>query len=231
MISNLALIVFCSFIAWLLYRFPLKKAKTPTDYQKLFPFFCALIGLVLFNGLLAYLGLGGLSIANSSTPVLDLKSLDGKKSGDGVILVGIVSDKNATIYGDYIAYLDDHLWSPMELWLDLNGGSIAVTNDTYQATNWPVDAMGYSYLQAKQPVTVVGFVENNLGLINGNKSQTIRADIVYAGVYDDFTARARDKLILARAMVLANAFVVLLIVVLPLRDCLKGMKGGLVSSK
>jgi len=96
-LSNLALVVFCSLIAWLLYRFPLKKAKIPADYQKLFPFICALVGFVLFNGLLAYLGLGGLSLANSSTPTQDLKSIVGKKSGDGVIVIGIVSDRNATI--------------------------------------------------------------------------------------------------------------------------------------
>jgi hypothetical protein len=145
MLPNLALIVFCSLIAWLLYRFPLRKATISADYQKLFPFFCALIGFVLFNGLLAYLGL--------------------------------------------------------------------------------------SYLQAKQPVTIVGFVENNLELISGNKSQTIRADIIYAGAYDDFTARARVQLILATALVWANAFVALVLVIFPLRDCLKGMKGWLVSSK
>jgi hypothetical protein len=88
-----------------------------------------------------------------------------------------------------------------------------------------------SYLQAKQPVTIVGFVENNLELISGNKSQTIRADIIYAGAYDDFTARARVQLILATALVWANAFVALVLVIFPLRDCLKGMKGWLVSSK
>jgi len=115
--------------------------------------------------------------------------------------------------------------------LDLNSGSIAIRNDTYQAMNWPVDANGNSYLQAKQPVTIVGFVENNLELTSGNKSHTIRADIIYAGAYNDFTARARVKLILATAMVWANAFVALMIVTLPLRDCLRGMKGGLVSSK
>jgi hypothetical protein len=231
MFGNLALIVFCILIAWLLYRFPLQKAKTPADYRKLFPFFCALLGFLLFNGFLAYLGQGGLSIASSSTPVQDLKSLAEIKNGDGVILSGLVSDKNAVIYGGYVAYLDNHLWSPMELWLDLKDGSIPITNGTYQATNWPVDTSGISYLQAKQQVIVVGFVEDGTGPTNGNKSRMIRADIVYAGTHDKFTARARSKLILATAMVWSNAFVALMIIILPLRDCLKGMKDGLVSSK
>ncbi len=225
MIANLIWMFFCSLLAWLLYRFPLQKATTPADYRKLLPFFCALIGFVVFNGLLAYMGMGGLSLANSSAPILELKSLAGEKSETGVILAGVVSDQNPTIYGDYVAYVDDHLWSPMELWLDLKDGRIAITNDTYRATNWPVDAMGSVYLQAKQPVIVVGFVENNLGLISGDQSQTIRAELIYAGAYQDFTARARSQLILATAIVWANAFVVLMIVLLPLRDCLRGLRG------
>jgi hypothetical protein len=224
MFGNLVLLVFCILIAWLLYRFPLQKAKTPADYRKLFPFFCALIGFLLFNGLLAYMGQGGLSIASSSSPVQDLKSLAEIKNGDGVILSGLVSDKNAVIYGDYIAYLDDHLWAPMELWLDLKDGSISITNNTYRATDWPVDAGGLSYLQAKQPVIVVGFVEDAIGLTTGNKFRTIRADIVYAGTHDDFIVRARINLAIATVMVLANIFIALIIVFLPLRECIRGMK-------
>jgi hypothetical protein len=68
-------------------------------------------------------------------------------------------------------------------------------------------------------------------ILGGNQFQTIRADIIHAGAYEDFTARARSKLILATALVWANAFVALMIVILPLRDCLKGMQDGLVSSK
>jgi hypothetical protein len=42
MFGIFALIVFFILIAWLLYRFPLQKAKTPADYRKLFSFFLRL---------------------------------------------------------------------------------------------------------------------------------------------------------------------------------------------
>ena len=69
-------------------------------------------------------------------PITSMAELAGKKSEEAILLIGEVSDHNDTVYGDYIAYLDDqHLWTPIELWIDLQDGRIAITNTTYQATS------------------------------------------------------------------------------------------------
>ncbi len=225
MLANLFLLLGCGLFAWLLARFPLKNAKVPADYRKLLPFFFALLGFLLFNALLAWQGVRSLSATLADPPVSTLAALAGAKSGNGIVLSGVVSAQNDTMTGDYVAYVDEqHLWSPMELWLDLNDGRLAVSNDTYRATHWPVDAMGYAYLRAGQPVIVVGAVENYLALTSGATSQEIRAEIVYAGSYEAFANRSRASLIPATVMLLANIFVLLLILLLPLRDCLKGLK-------
>lgn len=225
MLTSLFLLLFCGLLAWLLARFPLKNAQTPADYRKLLPFFIALPGFLLFNALLAFQGARSLSASLADPPLSTLSAMAGAKSGDGIMLGGMVSAQNDTLTGDYVAYVDEeHLWSPMELWLDLDDGRLAISNDTYQAANWPVDAMRYSYLQAGQPVIVVGRAENWVGLVDDETSQTIRAEIVYAGTYDAFAARARLQRIPAIGLLLANLLAMLLILLLPLRDCLAGLK-------
>ena len=225
MLTSLFLLLFCGLLAWLLTRFPLKNAQTPADYRKLLPFFYALLGFLLFNALLAFQGVRSLSATLNNPPVSTLSALSGARSGDGIMLSAVVSAQNEAMLGDYLAYVDEqNLWSPMELWLDLDDGRLAISNDTYQATGWPIDAMRYSYLQAGQPVIVVGRAENWAGLVDGETSQTIRAEIVYVGTYESFAARARLQRIPAIGLFLANLLAMLLILLLPLRDCHKGLK-------
>ncbi len=225
MVLNIVLIAFCLSIAWLLYRYPLHHAKTPEEYRRLFPFFCALVGFVLFNALLAYFGVSGLWIAASSTPLTHPREFKDKVSGDGVLLVGQVSQQNPALHDDYVAYLDEsHLWTPKPLWIDLQTGGVAITNDNYQATGWPVDARQFSYLRPGQAVVVVGYLEDTVGLSDGAHSQTLRADTVYAGSHADFVARARVRLALAGVILAVNLIVAALIVIVPLRDCWQGMR-------
>jgi|AutmiccommuBRH23_1029490.scaffolds.fasta_scaffold00301_72 hypothetical protein len=100
--------------------------------------------------------MSGLKIASSSSPLTLLTEIEQKNNGDGVLFIGKVSNSNNPISGDYVAYLDEiGLWTPDQLWIDLSDGKIAIDNDTYQATNWPVDNFNISYLQANMPVTVV----------------------------------------------------------------------------
>lgn len=107
--------------------------------------------------------------------------------------------------------------------IDLVDGRIEISNDTYQGTNWPVDPRGISYLPKYLPVIVVGYLDKNLASMNNTPS--IRADIIYAGSFEDFAARAKGKSILAYAMILANLFVAFMIVLIPVRECIKGIKG------
>jgi hypothetical protein len=224
MILNLFLIAFCVFLSWLLYRFPLKKAKTPDDFRKLLLFFGVLLIFVLFNGLLAFFGLGGLKNASSNAAITDITQLSAIENGDGVVISGTLSDENDFLSGDYIAYIDEsNLWTPKPLIIDLLDGSIEISNDTYQGTNWPVDPRGISYLPKYLPVIVVGYLDKNLASMNNTPS--IRADIIYAGSFEDFAARAKGKSILAYAMILANLFVAFMIVLIPIRECIKGIKG------
>ncbi|GAP18495.1 hypothetical protein [Levilinea saccharolytica] len=230
MVGNLILFAFCIFMAWLLYRFPLRKAKTPEAYRLLFLFFCVLTAMLLFNAFLAYLGLSGLNRASINAPTARLSDMKNMKSGDAILIAATVSERNTPLLGDYLAYTDEnHLWSPMELWLDLKDESVAVTNDTYQASVWPIDAGGMAYLKAKQPVIVVGFVENTLNLVNGEWSQSVRADLIYAGTFEAFAKRAQEKQTLAMVMMAANLVAAVLLIILPVQECWKGMNSAKAS--
>jgi len=224
MAATLIILAFCIAMAWLLYRFPLSKAKEPADYRKLLLFSAMIVLFLLFNTLLALAGYGGLGLAATVAPVTSMQGLSDANAENGMILVGQVSTDNIGIYGDYVAYHDEsHLWSPDELWIDLEDEPIAITNDTYQATGWPVDAMQYSYLQAGQPVVVVGYLDHSTNLVSGDEILSVRADTLYAGSLEDFRSRAQIKRILAAVLVAANVAVLIAVLALPVRRCLIGM--------
>ncbi|MHB1354670.1 MAG: hypothetical protein ACYCZF_01695 [Anaerolineae bacterium] len=226
MAANIVTLTIIILVTFLLYRIILPKVKTHVAYRYLLYLFCTLTAFALFNGFLAYLGAGGLQKASASAPVTRLAQLEESSDDGGVILVGTVSERNAMVLGDYVAYQDEnHLWSPEEFKIDLELGWVAIVNDTYQAIGWPVDAAGYTYLQIKQPVVIVGYVGNSVGIVSGKKYQTIQADLVYAGSFDDFTARARSKRVFAITMLLANILVAILIVIFPIFACARRMKG------
>jgi hypothetical protein len=182
---------------------------------------------LLFNTLLALAGYGGLGLAATATPVTSMQGLSDANAEDGMILVGQVSTDNIGIYGDYVAYQgDNQFWSADELWISLDSGAIAITNDTYMPTNWPMDARGYTYLQAGQPVVVVGYLDHSTNLVSGDESLSVRADTVYAGSLEDFRSRAQVKRILAAVLVIVNVAGIGVALVLPIRRCLIGMRKG-----
>jgi hypothetical protein len=164
--------------------------------------------------------MSGLSMAGSSDPIVDFKTIDQKQDGEGVVLFGKVSSNNKIFLDNYAAYLDDTgLWSPDRLWIELVNGEIAIDNDTYQPTNWPEDFMGRSYLEIDSPVTVVGFVRIN----RIDQSRLIEAEIIHAGQFDSFVSRSKTKLGIAIAMTILNLIAVILIFV-PIIKSFKGMR-------
>jgi hypothetical protein len=220
MIGNIVFFVFFSLLAWLVYSFILPKAEKKQDYKNLFFFFLTAGVFLSVNGLFSYLGMSGLSMAGSSDPIVDFKTIDQKQDGEGVVLFGKVSSKNQIIIDNYAAYLDDMgLWSPDRLWIELLDGEIAIDNDTYQPTNWPEDFMGRSYLEIDSPVTVVGFVRIN----RIDQSRLIEAEIIHAGQFDSFVSRSKTKLGIAIAMTILNLIAVILIFV-PIIKSFKGMR-------
>jgi hypothetical protein len=220
MIGNIVFFVFFSLLAWLVYSFILPKAEKKQDYKNLFFFFLAAGVFLSVNGLFSYLGMSGLSMAGSSDPIVDFKTIDQKQDGEGVVLFGKVSSNNKIILDNYAAYLDDTgLWSPDRLWIELLDGEIAIDNDTYQPTNWPEDFMGRSYLEIDSPVTVVGFVRIN----RIDQSRLIEAEIIHAGQFDSFVSRSKTKLGIAIAMTILNLIAVILIFV-PIIKSFKGMR-------
>lgn len=220
MISNIVFLVFFSLIAWLMFSFLLPKVEKKQDYKKLLIFFLAIGFFLLVNGLFSYLGMSGLMEAGNTDPIVDQISINEKLDGDGVIISGKVSNQNQVYYDDYAAYLDDlGLWSPDRLWIELDNGEIAVDNDTYQATNWPVDSLERTYLQINSPVTIVGFVKIN----QIDHSRLIEADIIHAGSFESFVSRSNTKLGIAIAMTILNWIAVILIFV-PIIKSFKGMR-------
>ena len=219
MFVNIVLIVFLCFVTWLLYRYPMRTAKSPAEYRRLFYFFIAITVFVFFNGFFAYLGTSGLKRTVESVPIISLTEIKKMKSGEGVIITGKTSEDNDYMSGDYIAYIDDiGLWSPMNLWIVfINGEKIAITNNTYQAAGWPVDGLNYLYIKENQELVIVGYIENNIGIFDGEKTQTIRADIVFAGSHDEFTARAESKILISEFIMSMNAVIMIFLIIYPLR--------------
>ncbi len=141
------------------------------------------------------------------------------------MLFGTVSAANKRVHSDYVAYVDDQsLKSPRELWIDLEDGKIAITNDTYQSAMWPVNGLGHSYLQPKEPVVVVGYLEHSRILTTGDEIVSVNAGIVYAGGHDDFRKRARIKQYMAAALIFADPVGIFIVLVMPLRRCIIGMR-------
>jgi hypothetical protein len=220
MIGNIVFFVFFSLLAWLVYSFILPKAEKKQDYKNLFFFFLTAGVFLSVNGLFSYLGMSGLSMAGSSDPIVDFKTIDQKQDGEGVVLFGKVSSNNKIILDNYAAYLDDTgLWSPDRLWIELVNGEIAIDNDTYQPTNWPENFTGRSFLEIDSPVTVVGFVRIN----RIDQSRLIEAEIIHAGQFDSFVSRSKTKLGIAIAMTILNLIAVILIFV-PIIKSFKGMR-------
>jgi len=228
MAANVFILVFCGFMAWLLYRFKLSKTGSKAEVRKLFPFFFVLGGFFAFNALFAVMGWGGLNLAINMTPVTLAAVLGDTETGDEVILDGVVSAQNPSSYGEYAAYIDDvRLRSPSELLIDLDDGTVAVSNDTYAARNWPSDAGLFAYLKANDPVSIVGKVERSIFLLGEKKGQehlSIYADIVYAGEHADFVARAKQRLLLPTGMLAANVIAAIVVVVVPVVFWLKRHK-------
>lgn len=230
MIATIVIFIFCILIVWLLIKYPFNKAKAPEDFRKLMPFFAIIALFLLFNSLLALAGYAGLNQSVKQAPVETLQSLSELKQNDGLILVGVVSHNNSAFYSDYAAYMDDsHLWSPIELWIKLGGGEVAISNNTYQATNWPMDAMQYAYLLPGQPVVVVGFLERATSLVDASESLEIRADVLYAGSFDDFRTRSRGKSWLAGGIAFTNLVALVVVLLFPLRECVIKMKKQSIS--
>ena len=97
----------------------------------------------------------------------------------------------------------------------------------------PVDRLmlaSFLTLPAKQPVTIVGFLENVVDLSSAEKSQSIWASIVYGGTYEKFASQTRIKGGIAAGMTLLNILAAIVIGVGPLLECGRSMKKELATN-
>ncbi|MFH0782385.1 MAG: hypothetical protein V2B20_10610 [Pseudomonadota bacterium] len=226
MVGSTILTGFCVLLSWLIYRFPLKAATTPAEFRPLLWITIALGCFLLFGALLNLAGWNGLRKSTQKKPITSYAELTSKKVDTGVVFQGFISKQNEKRYGDYIAYLDDKgLWSPERLWLELDGGRIAINNTQYQAVSWPVDPHGNLYLMEEQPVIVIGIVKNYTQDLKAEKPlQQVRAEVVFGGSYQAFVNRATTKAYIAMALALVNLILACIILVKILPTCIRGMK-------
>ncbi|MBU1568173.1 MAG: hypothetical protein KJ630_21435 [Proteobacteria bacterium] len=181
---------------------------------------------LLFGVLLNLAGWNGLRKSTHEKPITSYAELTTKKVDTGVVFQGVISKQNEKRHGDYIAYLDEKsLWSPERLWLELDGGRIAINNTQYQAVSWPVDPLGNLYLTAEQPVIVIGILKNYTENLKGEQPfQQVRAEVVFGGSYQAFVSRASVKASIAMALALANLIIAGIILTKILPVCVRGMK-------
>jgi hypothetical protein len=226
MVGSMLLTGFCVLLSWLIYRFPLKAATTPAEFRLLLWITVALGCFLLFGALLNLAGWNGLRKSTQEKPITSYAELTTKKVDTGVVFQGFISKQNEKRHGDYIAYSDDKaLWSPERLWLELEGGRIAINNTNYQAVSWPIDPLGNLYLMAEQPVIVIGILKNYTENLKGEQPfQQVRAEVVFGGSYQVFVSRASVKSYIAMALALANLLIAGIILSKILPACIRGMK-------
>ncbi len=222
MAANVFIFAFACLLAWLLYRFPLRRAATRAEVGKLALVF-AFIGLFfLANALLAYQGRLSLLAAVNTSPISTGEAWADAENGAGVVLAGLVSPQNPLRAGDYVAYIecDDEACTrdvPAGLLVALDGGDAVIGNDDFEDRAWPVSG-GVLFLAAGEPVIVVGTVERGviiLGPDRGKETLSIRADVVFAGSHQAFVARARRNVVFPTVMVIVNLVAVVAVVLLP----------------
>ncbi|MBN1297882.1 hypothetical protein JXA80_13985 [bacterium] len=218
MAANALILVFLILITWLLYRFRLKTLTSFTETGTVFAVLAILFLFFIANTLFAFVGYRSLRSASMQDPIQYASDLDELPSGQFVIVSGAVSRSNPAVYSDYVAYQDTHhLWVPSGIIVDLEHGTAFVSNDTFAARGWPIDALEYSYLKPGQRVMVVGHVEWSTGIWGadkGNERVSIRAEIVFAGTPAQFASSLRWKSAVGLAFVtadLAGTAVVLII--------------------
>jgi hypothetical protein len=223
MAASVFIFAFACLLAWLLYRFPLRRATTRAEVGKLALVF-AFVGLFfLANALLAYQGRLSLLAAVNTSPISTGQAWAEAENGAGVVLAGLVSAENPLRAGGYVAAIecDDGACTrdaPTGLLVALDGGEAVIGNDDFEARAWPTGAGDALFLAAGQPVVVVGTVERGvilLGPDRGKGTLSIRAEVVFAGSHQAFVARARRSLILPGVMIVVNLLAVAAVVLLP----------------
>lgn len=225
MITNIFVLLFCGLMAWLLYRFRLKKAVSASEVRKLFPFFLVLVLFLLFNALLAWQGGMALVSAVDTPPVTTTAALKAIKTGGPVILDGEVSDQNSIVYKNFVAYFDDEqFYSPLELSIALSDGTAVIGNNDYEARNWPFENDFYAHLSVGTRVIVLGELERGVVIAGPNKGKeivSVHARMIFAGTHKDFVSRAKKKIFLPVVLLLFNLSAVVLMVTLPVASLIR----------
>lgn len=212
-------------MAWLLYRFRLRKAVSASEVRKLFPFFLVLVLFLLFNALLAWQGGMALVSAVDTPPVTTTAALKAIKTGDPVILDGKVSDQNSIIYSNFVAYFDDEqFYSPLELSIDLPDGTAVIGNNDYEARNWPFGNGFYAHLSVGTRVIVLGELERGVVIAGPNKGKdivSVHARMIFAGTHKDFVSSAKRKIFFPVVLLLLNLSAAVVMVILPVASLIR----------
>jgi hypothetical protein len=157
MAGNMILFAFCVMLARWVVRLKLKKNAGAQTVRHALWVLTAVFVFLLVNMFLAVAEYSQMRLLEKLEPVLYESVLQETGNGKPVIIFGTVSADNLRMLGDFVAYNDEQaLWSPKGIIIDLDRGSIRISNDTYAALNWPVDAGAKAYLQAGQAITVFG---------------------------------------------------------------------------
>jgi hypothetical protein len=224
MIANIFVLIFCSFMAWLLTHFRLRKTNSASEVRKLFPIFLLLVLFLLFNAFLSWQGGMALVSAADTPQITTAAELNTVKNGSPVILDGKVSDQNPIIYKNFVAYFDDEQFnSPSELVITLSDGTAVISNNDYQTRNWPFSDF-YTHLARGTRVIVVGQLERWIAFAGPNKGKeliSLHADMIFAGSHQDFVSRAKRKIFFPVVLLLLNLAAAVLMIILPVASLIR----------
>jgi hypothetical protein len=213
MTANIFTLIFACSMLWLLHRYAVPQIHSVASRRATLIAHGFLSLVLLVNALFAFLGRGGLLLVAELPTTTTLQEVQHAGLGDTLVVVGRVSPQNDTLFREYVAYVEDYLRSPRLLWVDLEDGAVAITNDTYAQRNWPIaeDAStSITYLPAYHPIVVTGYVERDTAVAGRSVGgPTLRAELVYAGGYENFIAQARQRLIIPTVLLVLNLATVL----------------------
>jgi len=134
MIVNIIVLIVIGVLAFTLYGFRIRKTVTFGQAMRLVPVSAFLALFLALNGVIAYVVLSRLQHMIRTEPLVAAGSLEGVEDNEPVIIAGVVSAANATVRGDFVAYLDENrLFSRDTMMVDLTDGPITLRGKVYEA--------------------------------------------------------------------------------------------------
>jgi len=220
MALNVVVLFFFGFLAWLLYKFKLKKTFNPKEVKDLLLVFGVFGFFLVINTLLAYFAYHGYVSMVNKKVIRYLEELQVTEDMEPVMVEGFLASENKTMSGSYIAYLDGtRLYSPDTITLNLKDGKINSVGRIYSAKGWEIDYHKYRFISSGMAVMIAGKLKKIMSKKDNEvtvKRMYIEPDIIYSGTHAMMKARVKKFIPISIILTVLNLIASLLVIGFPL---------------